>query len=129
MKFIKVAGIVWGLIYFVIGAIFSFTLGANDFWSGVAVYLALFFLPLPVALAAVWFPGIAGKILIACAVISLTVSAISAISSGTTPDLAGLCKFTMYHVPHLVFALAYIKAGRIGKHADSDDEERSVGIL
>ena len=128
MKFIKVAGIVWGFIYFVMGAVFSFTLGANDFWSGAAVYLALFLLPLPIAFVAVWFPRIAGTALIACAVVSVTVSAIFAILSGATPDLAGLCKFTMYHVPHLVFALAYIKAGRVGKDADSDDEP-SVGML
>ena len=127
MKYIKIAGVAWGFIYFVIGVIFSFTLGSIDFWSGAAVYLALFLLPLPIAFVAVWFPRIAGLALIACAAVSVTISVVVAISSGSTPDLAGLCKFTMYHVPHLVFAAAYIKAGRASKNADSGDERPFVG--
>ena len=129
MKYIKVAGIAWGLIYFVIGAIFSFTLGSNDFWSGAAVYLALFLLPLPITFVAVWFPRIAGTALIACAAVSVAVSVVSVISSGPAPNFAGLCKFTMYHVPHLVFAVAYIKFGRASKNADSGDEGSSVGVV
>lgn len=119
MKYLKVAGIAWGLIYFVIGAIFSFTLGSNYFWSGAAVYLALFLLPLPIAFVGVWFPKIAGITLIACAAISVSVSVAVAISYGSAINLAGLCKFTMFHVPHLVFAVAYIKAGRVSKGANS----------
>jgi hypothetical protein len=129
MKYIKIAGVVWGLIYFVIGAIFSFTLGGNDFWSGAAVYLALFLLPLPIALIAVWFPRIAGIALIACAAISVTVSVVDVISSGPAPDFAGLFKFTMYHVPHLVFAVAYIKIERASENADPRDEKPSVGVI
>jgi len=129
MKLIKVAGIGWGLIYFAIGAVFSFTLGNNDFWSGAAVYLALFFLPLPITIVAIWFPRVAGIALISCAVVSVTVSAVDVISSGPAPDLAGLCKFAMFHVPHLVFALVYMKAGRASKNADSGDEGSSVGVV
>jgi hypothetical protein len=117
VKYIKIAGVAWGLIYFVIGAIFSFTLGSIDFWSGAAVYLALFLLPLPIALIAVWFPRIAGLALIACAAVSVTISVVVAISSGSAPSFAGFCKFALYHVPHLVFAAAYIKAGRESKNA------------
>jgi len=117
MKVIKVAGIAWGFVYFVIGAIFSFTLGSKDFWSGAAVYLALFLLPLPIAFVALWFPRIAALALIACVVVSVTVSGTSVISSGPAPDLAGLCKFAMYHVPHLFFAVAYIKAGEKTENA------------
>ena len=129
MKLIKVAGIGWGLIYFAIGAVFSFTLGNNDFWSGAAVYLALFLLPLPITIVAIWFPRVAGIALILCAVVSVTVSAVDVISSGPAPDLAGLCKFAMFHVPHLVFALAYMKAGRASKNADPGDEGSSVGVV
>lgn len=119
MKHIKIAGVAWGLIYFVVGAIFSFTLGGSDFWSGATVYLALFLLPLPITVVAVWFPRIAGLALIACAAVSITVSVATVISSGSGPDLAGLCKITIYHVPHLVFAAAYIGAGRVSKSVDS----------
>ena len=128
MKLIKVAGIGWGLIYFAIGAVFSFTLGNNDFWSGAVVYLALFLLPLPISIVAMWFPRIAGVALLACAVVSVMVSAVAVISSGPAPDLAGLFKFAMFHVPHLVFALVYIKAGRVSKNADTGDEGSSVGV-
>jgi len=129
MKYIKIVGVAWGLIYFVIGTIFSFTLGSNDFWSGATVYLALFLLPLPISFAAMWFPKIAGLALIACAVVSITVSVVTAISIGTAPDLAGLCKFALFHVPHLVFAAAYIKVGRVSKDDDSGDEGSSVGVV
>jgi len=122
MKYLKVAGIAWGLIYFVMGAIFSFTLGSIDFWSGATVYLALFLLPLPIAFVALWFPRIAGLALIACAAVSVTVSVAVAISSGLAPDFAGLCKFTMYHVPHLVFGMAYIMAGRKSNDVNSSGE-------
>jgi hypothetical protein len=111
LKYVKVAGIACGLIYFLIGTAFSFTLGNEDFWSGVAVYLALFLLPLPIVLAAVWFPRHAGKALIACAAVSVTVSMANIVSSGNAPNLAGLLKFMMYHVPHLVFGVAYIRTG------------------
>jgi len=127
MKYIKIAGVVWGLIYFVVGTIFSYTLGGNYFWSGATVYLALFLLPLPITIVAVWFPRIAGFTLIACAAVSVTVSVVSAISSGLAPDLAGLCKFVMFHIPHLVFAVAYIKAGRTSKNVNYGDDGASVG--
>jgi hypothetical protein len=127
VKYIKIAGVAWGLIYFVIGAILSFTLGGNDFWSGAAVYLVLFLLPLPIAFVAVWFPKIAGMALIACAAVSVTVSVVDVVSSRSAPDLAGLCKFSIYHIPHLVFAVAYINAGRASKNADSGDVRSPVG--
>lgn len=120
MKFIRAAGVVWGLVYFLLGAIFSWTLGGNDFWNGATVYLALFLLPLPISFVAVWFPRIAGFALIACAAVSITVSVVTVVSSGTAPDFAGLCKFAMFHVPHLLFAVSYIKVGRATKKAESE---------
>ncbi|MDR3412320.1 MAG: hypothetical protein P4L87_15500 [Formivibrio sp.] len=66
MKYLKVAGVAWGLIYFVMGAIFSFTLGSNDFGSGVALFLSTYFLSLPIAILAVWFPRIAHTALLIC---------------------------------------------------------------
>jgi hypothetical protein len=117
MKFVKSIGIAWGLVYFVIGAMFSFTLGSNDFWSGVAVYLALFLLPLPIAFMALWFPRIAAAGLIGCVVLSVCVSAVSVMRSGPAPDLPGLCKFAMLHIPHLIFAALYTKLAQSPKDA------------
>jgi hypothetical protein len=51
--------------------------------------------------------------------LSVTVSVIAVISSGPAPDFAGLCKFTLYHVPHFVFGVSYIKMGRALKNANS----------
>lgn len=115
MNYVKVAGIAWGLIYFVIGAAFSFTLGSKDFWSGLFVYLALFLLPLPIAIVALWLPRFAGAALIACVAVSVTVSFANVASSGPMPDLAGQFKFTMFHVPHIIFAAAYLKGGGTGR--------------
>jgi hypothetical protein len=127
MRVMKALGIGWGLVYFMIGVVFSFTLSSRDFWSGAIVYLALFLLPLPIACVAVWFPRFAGMALFLCALVSITVSVISAISSGSATDIAGICKFAMYHVPHFVFAVIYIKTGRAMKGVGSGDEGASVG--
>lgn len=120
MKLIKSCGVVWGIIYFLIGAVFSFTLGSNQFWAGATVYLCLFLIPLPISVMAFWFPRISGVTLIVCAAVSVIVSGISAAVSGPVPDPAGLFKFAMFHVPHLVFAAIYLKAGYIRKGVDTD---------
>jgi len=122
MKFIKGAGIAWGFVYFVIGAIFSFTLGSNDFWSGAVVYFALFLLPLPIVFVAVWFPRIAAAGLIGCVIVSICVSAVNVILSGPAPDLPGLCKFAMLHVPHLFFAALYTKLAQPSKSTYAESQ-------
>ena len=122
MKLIKACGVVWGIIYFLVGAVFSFTLGNNQFWTGATVYLCLFLLPLPISVMAFWLPRISGVALIACAAISVTVSGISAAFSGPVPDPAGLLKFTMFHVPHLAFAAVYLKAASVRKVVDTDSQ-------
>jgi hypothetical protein len=119
MKLVKACGVVWGIIYFLIGAVFSFTLGNNQFWTGATVYLCLFFLPLPISVMAFWLPRISGVTLIVCAAVSVIVSGISAALSGPVPDLAGLFKFAMFHVPHLAFAAVYLKAWSVNKEADT----------
>jgi hypothetical protein len=97
MRFVnKRVGIAWGAVYFVVGSIFSFTLGGDDFWSGAAVYLALFLVPLPISFLALWFPRIAATGLICCVVVIVCVSIVSVVRSGFDPDLAGLCKFAMH---------------------------------
>lgn len=117
MRFARAAGIMWALIYFAVGVVFSFTLGNNDFWSGVAVYLTLFLLPLPATIMAVWLPRVAAGTLIACVVVSVCVSVVSAVRSGVVPDLHGLCKFVLLHVPHLIFAACYMMSPQSGDDA------------
>ena len=57
MKYLKIAGIVWGLIYFAMGALKSFTFNSNDTWASAALLFALFLLPLPITVIAVWEIG------------------------------------------------------------------------
>lgn len=122
MKLIKACGVVWGIIYFLIGAVFSFTLGSNQFWTGATVYLCLFLLPLPISVMAFWLPRLSGVTLIVCAAVSVIVSGISAVLSGPVPDPAGLFKFIMFHMPHLAFAAMYLKSGSVGKGVDTDSQ-------
>jgi hypothetical protein len=132
MKYLKVAGIAWGLIYFVVGALKSFTLGSNDFWTGAAFFLATFLLPLPIAIVAVWFPKTAGGTLFVCVAVSVSAAALDLGPSHFVPNLANVCIFltyiTLYNLAALVFAVAYIKFGRASKNADSGDEGSSVGV-
>src|ERR1700687_1853576 len=115
MKYVKIAGILWGLIYFVVGALKSFTLNSIDFWSSTALLFAVFLLPLPIAFVGVWFPRIAGKILFGCITVSMA-AAVSAIASrGLSPlrDIGVFIAFiAMYDIPHLLFGWAYIRAGQ-----------------
>jgi hypothetical protein len=105
-----------------IGAVFSFTLSNNQFWSGAAVYLSLFLLPLPISVMAFWHPRVSGVALIVCAATSVIVSGISAVLWGPVPDLTGLLKFAMYHVPHFAFAAAYFKEAVVRKEDDTDGQ-------
>lgn len=120
MNLIKACGVIWGIIYFLVGAVFSFTLGNNQFWTGAIVYLGLFLLPLPISVIAFWLPRISGVALLVCAAVSVIVSVVSAVLSGPVPDPAGLFKFTMFHVPHLEFAAVYLKAASVRKVVDTD---------
>ena len=113
MNYLRLAAITWGTIYFAIGLTFSFTLGSDGFWTGVVVYCALFLLPLPVAIVAVWFPRGAGKALLICTAASVSAAAVDASLTGSIPSLAGACKFVMYHIPHIGFAMAYFRTARI----------------
>ena len=121
MKYLKIAGVAWGLIYFVMGAIFSFTLGSNDFWSGVTFFLSTYFLSLPIAILAVWFPRIAGTALLVCIAAS-----VAAIATGVPEKGMSVLTIALNDVPNLAFAMAYIMLGRASKSADSGDEGPSV---
>jgi hypothetical protein len=130
MKYIKILGIVWGLIYFAMGATKSFTLNSNDTWASVALLFALFLLPLPLAIAAVWLPGIAGKALLGCIAASIA-SVVSVVASRHPSPLADKGRFiafiVLYNIPHVFFGLAYIKAGRVSKGTDPSSQRQSFG--
>jgi hypothetical protein len=131
MKFVKVAGIAWGLIYFAVGASKSFTLNSIDFWSGVVFFGATFLLPLPIALVAVWFPRIAGRAMLGCAAVSIAAVVSVVVSRPTSPltDVGRFIAFTvLYNIPLVFFGLVYILAARPSKDADSGDERPSVGV-
>lgn len=123
MKYLKIAGVAWGLIYFVMGAIFSFTLGSNDFWSGVTFFLSTYFLALPLSILAVWFPRIAGTSLLVCIAAS-----VAAIATGVPDKGISVLSIALNDIPNLAFAVAYIMLGRASKNSDAGDEGTSVGV-
>jgi|GEM_PF-2730290 lipopolysaccharide export LptBFGC system permease protein LptF len=117
MKYLKVAGVAWGLIYFATGAIKSFTFNSNDTWASVALIFALFLLPLPITVIAVWFPRVAGKALLACIAVNLVAMTAVVVARHTYPlsDMGHFAVFiALYDFPHLAFALAYMRAGGPG---------------
>lgn len=130
MKYLKISGVVWGFVYLAVGAIKSFTLNSLDFWSGVAFLGATFLLPLPIALAAIWLPKIAGKVLLGCFVISMAVVADIVVSDRQFPFVSwmGFIAATfLFNVPHLLFGSGYIFLGRNRKSSDSGGEEQPIG--
>lgn len=109
---INVTAIIWGTIYFFIGAAFSFTLGSIGFWNGATVYLALFLLPLPISVAAIRFPNAAGIALICCAATSISVAVAYGLSTDAPSSFLGFCKFLGWHVPHILFAVFYMRQAK-----------------
>jgi hypothetical protein len=115
MRFLKIGGIVWGLIYLVTGYLTSFTWNANDNWASVALLFAMFLLPLPITIVALWFPAGAGRALFACIGVSMTV-AVCDCAIHRPLSLAYISRFllvtALYNIPHGFFAWAYIVAER-----------------
>ena len=118
MKSIKAAGIGWGLIYFAMGAIKSFTLNSNDTWASVALLIGLFLLPLPITVIAAWLPRAAGWALLGCIAVNV-VAVVAVVVARHTYPIADIGQFVafivLYGVPHLFFGVAYIKTGRVSK--------------
>jgi hypothetical protein len=71
MKYVKVTGLLWGLIYFVMGAVTSFTINSIDFLASLVLLFTLFLLPLPIAFVAVWSPRNADKALLGCLAVNM----------------------------------------------------------
>jgi hypothetical protein len=114
MRLIKAAGIVWGVCYFVFGALSSFTLNSIDFGTSVAALFAIFLAPLPIAFVAIWFPKTAGAALLIC--VATTIAAVSSFVVSHRGSQFGEVRFivilALYNLPHLFFALAYMATSR-----------------
>ena len=123
MKAFKCTGIAWGMIYFAVGIISSFTINSIDFWSSITLLVFTFLLPLPITVVAFWFSKSAGIALIISAVLCV---AILVYLSGVK-DTMTASPGVKFYIPHLIFALAYIIAGRVSKDVGSGGEKSSVG--
>ncbi len=128
MKYVKVVGFVWGLIYFVIGIVSSFTLSNINFWSSVALLFGLFLLPLPTAVIAVWFQRIAAAALLLCVAVSFVATGF-VIASRPAISIAdeGIvhAHIVLYSSPHLAFATIYILTGKSEKEVNGRHTSRS----
>ncbi len=117
MTFVKALAVLWGLVYFALGYLKAFTLNSVDFWTSTVLFFSLFLLPLPIVIAAVWLQRPAGFALVFCAVVSLgaaLVAAATRASTSSSDKVTFLASITMWLIPHLVFALVYLLAGRTG---------------
>lgn len=103
MKLVKILGIAWGIVYFVFGALSSFTINGTDTYSSITLLVLTFLLPLPLTVAAVWFPRTTGVALILCVAIS---GAIFLLLFGIKEAVVAFSKG--FYIPHLIFALGYI---------------------
>ena len=118
MKYVKVGGFVWALIYFVIGILSSFTLNHVDFWTSLALVLNLFLFPLPIAIIAVWSQRVAGTSLLLCFAVNLLVTGVAL---GSRPSMSiadkgtSVAHIAVYSIPHLTYATFYILTGRTVK--------------
>ena len=115
MRYLKAAGIGWGIIYFMLGAINSFTLNANDTWTSVALLFALCLLPLPITIIAVWLPKVAGRLLLGCVAINAVALAAFVNAQHTYPFssiIRSLVIMILYNIPHLFFSIIYLKTGQ-----------------
>jgi len=131
MKYLKIGGVAWGLFYFGVGALKSFTMNSNDTWASVALFFGLFLLPLPIAVMAIWRPKLAAKALFVCVAVNVFAMAAVVVARHTYPlsDMGHFAVFiALYDFPHLVFGVSYIRFGRASKNADSGDEGSSVGV-
>jgi hypothetical protein len=131
MKYLKIGGVAWGLFYFGVGALKSFTMNSNDTWASVALFFGLFLFPLPIAVMAIWRPKLAAKALFVCVAVNVVALAAVVVARHTYPlsDIGQFIVFiVLYDLPHLFFGVSYIRFGQASKNADSGDEGSSVGV-
>lgn len=113
VKYLKIAGLASGLINLPIGYFLAFTLGSRDFLSGVTFFGALFILPFPITVLALWSPKLAGRALLGCVPVSFA-GLLAAVIPGSEFSLAQWAKIILatllYGLPHSCFGVGYILA-------------------
>jgi hypothetical protein len=132
MRYLKVAAIVWGLGYLVIGVLSSFTLNDIGLWSSVTLLFCLFLLPLPITIVGVWLPRIAGMALFGCILVNVS-SIVHDVISHHSFSIASISRYAAFlaawDIPHLLFGAGYVVLGRTQKISifGGDDRGSSVG--
>ena len=111
MRLLQVAGIAWSLIYLVTGYIKAWTLNGNDSFDSTIVLLALFVLPLPLTLMAVWLPKLAGRGLLLCIALCFAGASAFAIRRAVSFTDYGifLGHLAAYNLPHIFFGIAFLR--------------------
>jgi len=114
MKYLKAAGIAWGLIYFALGAVNSFTLNSNDTWASVALLFGIFLLPLPIVVVTLWSPKAGGSALLGC--VGVNVVAMAAVIARHTYRFSDVGRLflviVLYNIPHLFFGVTLLAEKR-----------------
>jgi F0F1-type ATP synthase membrane subunit a len=123
MKVLKYIGIAWGLVYLVVGILSSFTINNIDTYSSIALLALTFLLPLPITVAALWFPKTAGAALI----LSLAIGVATLVHLTGFKDAATASPGIWLYILHFLFGVAYIIAGRTSKNTNSIDKRSSLG--
>lgn len=123
MKALKYIGIAWGLIYLVVGILGSFTINKIDTYSSITLLVFTFLLPLPATVVALWFPKAAGTALI----LSLLICSVTLVHLTGFKDAATASPGIRLYIPHLIFGMVYLMAGRRSKNATSSGERSSFG--
>jgi len=110
----KAAAVGWGLIYFALGAVKSFTLNSNDTWESVVLLFGMFLLPLPIVVIAFWSPRAGGRALLGCVAANVVAMA-AVIARHTYPsfsDVGRLVLFiALFDIPHLFFGMSFLMMG------------------
>jgi len=123
VRYLKGAGIAWGIIYLAVGAIGSFTLNGIDFLSSITILVLTFLLPLPIAIVAYWLPKLAGVSLI----LSMAICVTTLICLDGVKDTVTASPGIRFYIPHLIFAVAYIVAGLTAKNSGVGGDGSLVG--
>ena len=114
LKYIKVAGIVWGLVYFSLGAINTFLLDDNATWTSVVLAFTLFLLPISSAVVALRRPKAAGGLLLGCVAINVVALSAKTISWYVYyHSFSGIFQYlgfiALYNIPHIFFGIVFTR--------------------
>ena len=116
LKYARPVGLVWSLIYGLVGVRIGFTIGANEFFVSVAMLCSVFLLPLPATIVAWCAPKAAAVMLLLGVAIAQCISAIVIVNRVGAP-IGDMLQFAvtvlLYCVPHVLLALAYLCMGSI----------------